>query len=354
MKVLAYFLYGGDREYQQELEFSVLSALRFLKHQDNIAIRVICDSDCVGVHLPIERLVFSPTEFASWTRDRTYFFRAKIGALLKGIDHYQCPIVLLDTDTFFTDHPAKLFERVSPTRSLMHQYESTLQDSPEPGWKPILEKVGYTEIAGVTVTPESSMYNSGVIGVDPAQRSQLEIAFEILDQLYDIAPVFNVEQFAVGAALGQSTLSTCTDVVEHYWGAQKDFIRVQIAKAIERGEVEKLLTQIPPFQRVYPKVRKRDRILTGLSFFKHRNNNYRRAQLAYRSALFYATQDANYANAWASNALQALKISNHLAEQSDFQHFRQNSIHTLSWLSPSVKRSWIKFWQQMNSGHYEH
>mgnify|MGYP002776992953 CR=1 FL=1 len=340
MKVLAYFLYGNDREYLQELEFSVLSAMRFLQNQDEIVIRLICDSD--EVDLPIERLVFSPQEFASWTRDRTYLFRAKIGALLKAIDHYDCPVILLDTDTFFTDHPAKLFDRISSVRSLMHQYESTLLESPEPGWRTILKH-------DIDVQPESPMYNSGVIGLHPTNRALLKDAFEILDRLYDISPVFNVEQFAVGAALAQKTMiSICPDVIEHYWGAQKDFIRVQITKALEHNQAERLLTQIPPFQGIYPKVRKRDRILTSLSYFKHWNNNYRRALLAYRSALFYAPQDIEYANAWASNALQALKISNHRSHSADFQCFRQDSINALTWLSPSVKRGWLKFWQQMN------
>lgn len=345
MKVLAYFLYGNDREYFQELQFSVISAMRFLQNQDEIVIRLICDSD--QIDLPIERLVFSSEEFASWTRDRTYLFRAKIGAVLKAVDHYQCPVILLDTDTFFTDHPARLFDRISRSRSLMHQYESTLLESPEPGWRTILEH--QIRINRIAVTPDAPMYNSGVIGVHPTHRALLEAAFEVLDRLYDISPVFNIEQFAVGAALAQKTMiSTCPDVIEHYWGAQKDFIRVQIAKAIEQGRAENLLSQIPPFQSIYPKVRKRDRLLTALSYFKHWNNNYRRALLAYRSALFYAAKDIGYANAWASNALQALKISNHPSCRSDFQCFRQDSINTLTWLSPSVKRGWLNFWRQMN------
>ncbi|MBE9011317.1 hypothetical protein IQ250_13980 [Pseudanabaenaceae cyanobacterium LEGE 13415] len=344
MKVLAYFLYGNDREYLQELQFSILSAMRFLQNQDEIVIRLICDSD--QIDLPIERLVFSPEEFDSWTRDRTYFFRAKIGAALKAIDQYQCPVILLDTDTFFTAHPAKMFDRISRNRSLMHRYESTLLDSPEPGWNPILEQK--IAINGIAINPDSPMYNSGVIGVHPSNRALLAEAFEILDRLYNISPVFNVEQFAVGAALAQKTMiATCSDVIEHYWGAQKDFIRVQIAKALEQGNAENLLAQIPPFQGIYPKVRKRDRILTTLSFLKHWDNNYRRALLAYRSALFYAAKDNQYANAWASNALQALKVSSH-PHQTDFECFRQDSIQTLTWLSPSVKRGWIKFWQQMN------
>ncbi|MGG6265636.1 hypothetical protein ACQ4M3_37690 [Leptolyngbya sp. AN03gr2] len=345
MKVLAYFLYGNDREYLQELQFSIVSAMRFLQNQDEIVVRLICDSD--QIDLPIERLVFSPKEFATWTRDRTYPFRAKIGAALKAIDHYQCPVILLDTDTFFTDHPAKLFDRISRTRSLMHQYESTLLESPEPGWKPILEK--QIKIDEIAVVPGSPMYNSGVIGVHPSNRALLEEAFEILDRLYEIFPVFNIEQFAVGAALAQKTvISTCPDVIQHYWGAQKDFIRVKIAKALEQGNAELLLNQIPPFQGIYPKVRKRDRILTALSYLKHWNNNYRRALLAYRSALFYAANDTEYANAWASNALQALKISNHPSHHADFQCFRQESINTVTWLRPSVRRGWLKFWQQMN------
>lgn len=351
MKVLAYFLYGDDREYQQELEFSLLSALRFLKQRDEgISIRLICESETVCSHLPIERLIFSEPELLDWTYNKTFGLRAKIGALLKAVDHYQCPTVLIDTDTYFTEHPVKLFERVSETRSLLHTYEYPIVDSSLPGWKRILDKIGAgIEIDGVPIHPQSPMYNSGVVGVHPAHRSRLETAFAIVDHLHAIAPVFTLEQYGFSASLAHHTdIATCEDVIQHYWGAEKDFIRVQIVKSLEQGTADALLTQLPKLERIYPPIRKRDRILTGLSFFKHRDNHYRRAQLAYRSALFYAKKDIGYANAWANNALQALRISTPPFEHADFQQFRQNTIHSLPWISPSVKRGWIKFWQQMN------
>ncbi len=346
--------------YEVELAFSVLSALRFLKHQqEKVKFCVISDSadsllqpDDVGVELPIERLLLSPQELADWTHNSTYIYRAKLFALEKVIAHYQAPVALIDTDTYFLDHPLKLFERIARDCSVMHVRESEIGEIKL--WEPIVNQLGSgITVAGIQISAQSQMFNSGVIGIDPANRSLIASAIEVLDYLYQLAPIFNVEQFAIGAVLDQKTqLSDSDDVINHYWGVRKEFVRVQLLKVLKENTIEKItqILETPSLEipEVYPRIRVRDRIITTLNFLQHRDHDYRRAQLAYRTALYYAKRHVGYANAWANTALESIKVAKHRDRQMyrSFRDLNQDVIEQIPWIEPRIRRGWMKFWQQ--------
>ncbi|MBN8562055.1 MAG: hypothetical protein J0L70_16115 [Leptolyngbya sp. UWPOB_LEPTO1] len=360
MKVIAYFLFGDDRLYEVELAFSVLSALRFLKDQpEEIKFCIVSDSaesllqhGDIGIDLPIERLTFSSQELAAWTNNGMYLYRAKPFALKKVLEHYQAPAALIDTDTYFIDHPRKLFERIAPGCSVMHVREAAIGESEL--WQPIVNQIGSgINIGGIQISARSSMINSGVIGIDPADQLLIESAVKVLDHLYQFAPLTTVEQFSIGAVLEQTTqLSFSDDLIEHYWGTQKDFIRVQLLKVLKENtiaNVNRILERRPVFPSIYPRIRFRDRIVTTWGFLQHRNHHYRRAQLAYRTALFYADRDPDYANAWAYTALQSLRYSQQRDRQKNARAFRflnKDEIEQVSWIEPSTRRGWMRFWQQ--------
>jgi hypothetical protein len=360
MKVIAYLLFGDDRLYEVELAFSVLSALRFLKSQpEEIKFCIVSDSaesllqhGEVGIDLPIERLTVSPQELADWTDQGAYLYRAKPFALKKVLEHYQTPAALIDTDTYFIDHPRKLFERIASGCSVMHVREAAIGEIEL--WQPLLKHIGSgINIAGIQISARSSMINSGVIGMDSDDRSLIESAVKVLDHLYQLAPIANVEQFSIGAVLDQKTqLSFSDDLIEHYWGTQKDFIRVQLLKALKENpiaNVNRILERRPVFPSIYPRIRLRDRIVTAWGFLQHRNHHYRRAQLAYRTALFYANRDRDYANAWAYTALQSLRYSKQCDRRKNaraFRYLNKDEIEQVNWIEPSTRRGWMRFWQQ--------
>lgn len=363
MKVLAYLFYGNQKEYQLELFFSIFSALRQLRatgEQDDVVISVISDRPDFDPHLPIDHLQFSAAEFEDWTRSPhgTYNHRVKIHALIKAIDHYQSPVALVDTDTYFTDNPTKLFERVSPQKTVMHQLEFA-HIADHSLWQPILEKLGDgTEINGVEVSPQSSMFNSGVIGVEPSHRELLEQSLAVVDELYGRSPIFNIEQFAVGVTLNQATqLSTSEDLITHYYGASRRFIHLQISRLFPdftAATLEKLL-KISEFPAMgYPPKALSDQVITRLwATIKRWHPEYRFAYLCYRSSFFYAAQDPEYANIWAAIALQMIQsfrkkdpanFSLKQAQQ-DFQRFQTNKITSLDWLDPSMQNHWMQLWE---------
>ena len=371
MKIIAYLFYGGKQEYQLELFFSLISAMKHLQgKQEQVKIAIICDQDIFEPDLPVDRLLISAAEFDEWTHNRTYSHRLKIFALLKALDHYQAPVALVDTDTFFIANPVQLFERISPQRSVMHRFESNFHMETDVFWQPIAEYLGEgMTIADIPISHKTAAFNSGVIGVDPTHRSALEKAIPILDQLYAISPAFDVEQFAVTAALNQVTeLAASDDIVEHYCTYKKGFMRLQIAQSIpdfSTATFYQLVASNLSIVPAYPPQRRRDRLITRLLSLSRRwNDDYRFAYLAYRNAIADALTNSKRANIWAGIALQQVKLSmmRHRGDRSpsqclvelqrDFQQFNRSAIDSLNWLDLGMKQKWLQLWEQLSQEEY--
>ncbi|NJR38819.1 MAG: hypothetical protein HC781_08195 [Leptolyngbyaceae cyanobacterium CSU_1_4] len=288
-----------------------MQQLRATDEPDDIVISVISNRLDFDPRLPIDHLQFSAPEFEDWTRSPhgIYNHRVKIHALIKALDHYQAPVALIDTDTYFTASPTRLFERISPQKTVMHLMEfAHIIDHPL--WQPMIEKIGEgLEISGVKVSPQSSMFNSGVIGVEPSHRELLERSLAVVDDLYGRSPIFNVEQFGVGVTLNQATqLVTSEDLIEHYYGFARRFVHLQTARLFpdfSADTLEKLLASSSPLAVGYPPKALSDRIITRvLTEIKRWSPEYKFAHICYRTAFFYASKNREYANIWAAIALQ--------------------------------------------------
>ncbi|MCU0568875.1 MAG: hypothetical protein MUF49_20040 [Oculatellaceae cyanobacterium Prado106] len=356
-KVLGYFLYGHHQKYQLELFLSLLSALKHLRRDSHgVTISVVTDQPNLDPDLPIDILLISPEEFASWTNGGAYHHRAKCFALKKLLDHYQCPVVMVDTDTFFLKSPVYLFERISPAQTVMHCKETNAIGK-LPSYQPLLERLGRTiDVDGVQISPSSPMYNSGVIGLDPSHALLVEKSITVLDMVYAAYPLFNVEQFAIGVVLDQYTkLTSSDDVVFHYWGYHRSFIHIQAERLFAdftANTLEKQLNASIPNPLGYPRMPLRDRLIARLSgAISGWNGDYRFAYLAYRCAFFYAAQDAQYANTWAQVALEILQknTTHYQTIKQDFYRFKPNQLHQLSWLDPQIRTAWKQFWHQADT-----
>ncbi len=361
MQVIAYLVYGNGPEYHLELSYSVLSALRHLKRSPSpIRIALITDESNARPDLPVEHVLFSADEFNEWTSGGEYLHQAQHRALGKALDHFRGKVALVDTDTYFIDHPAKLFRNIAPGRALMHADEGPVGE--QPVWTPIFDVIGEeAEIAGYPVSSRQTMYNAGVIGLDFHDRALVDDATALVRTLYAIAPVFNVEQFVVGTVLATRTwLSLCPGVVKHYWGFERRFIHAQSARFFHEPGLthfERLLRAEDLPKVGYPAKSMTDRIAARvLGAWRRAGSLYRFAYLAYRSALTAAARDPVYANVWARVALDALRMHRErrvepsarpLARdfiERDFDAFGERAIDGLWWASDETKRSWGEFW----------
>jgi len=359
MKILFYFLYGSRSEYELEATFSILSALRLgSAGEEKVKIVVLTDRASFMDGFPIERLALTREAMAEWTQRGIYEHRAKICAFLSVLQQYGAPVTFVDTDTYFMADPAKLFERISPGHSLMHSSDGYPLDG-SPLWLPVIPHLDTLQREGIQMDRGTEMLNSGVIGVDPRDAVLVERALPILDRLREIAPIFNMEQFAVtlGLCTG-SQINRCSDLVNHYWGVRRRFIRLRIQRFLEANRFatpDEIIAGSGTVDLDFPPQSIGDRILTRIIGWRRDwSPNYRYSYLCYRSALANGESDPEVANLWIDTALFMLKQWStdpgcdfgRLAAsiQHDFPAMRRGKIDQLAWLTNSSKEAWRLAW----------
>jgi len=150
-------------------------------------------------------------------------------------------IVYCDGDTWMRRHPARLVQLITPECSVMHIPEVRLDkttDANKTKLRQLLQQSDVWVRKGERVSPESWMFNSGVVGLHAENIGLLEVAIDIADQIHELDPsLFAVEQFSLGQALRTRThIKFADSEVFHFWSRD---IREPFSVAIE-AEIERL------------------------------------------------------------------------------------------------------------------
>jgi len=356
MKVLLYFLYGSvAREYHLELSYSILSAAKFLK-EDPADVRVVFASDSANLRpdLPAEQLLFDAQTIHEWQLGGTFAYAAKQYVLSHALDLFGVPTVLLDSDTIFHKHPKHLFERIGPGRSLMNESGSTLADERIwLEWEALIKKSGGC-LSGYKITPSTVMHNSGVVGVDPHDAHLMKDAIAMMQDIVKLSDVPTAEQLATSIVCSEHTVvSSCTDIIEHYWGYRRPFYHYQMAHlfpaVLGGGMIDGRELALPSLRKILP-LKFSDRAITRLKRFQlGSDRGYRFAYLAYRSALSCRHQDQALANAWGATALNALLWAteeSHPAALANFSNFGPENLDLQDWMTPQLRQRWQKYWAE--------
>ncbi len=349
MNTLAYLVYGSRREFQLELTYSILSAVHRRKVDDvDFRIALVADASNQRPDLPVEHLVFSPAELAEWTRGGQYHHEAKIHALKKALDVFGGKVALIDTDTFFNFSPATLFERIGPQRSLMHACEGTLGNDRLLG--PILERLASVSLR-YQLSPATRLFNSGVIGLDYGDRPLLEDALLLLNQLYPVYPAFNIEQFALSIVLDrQTSLRDCQDLVTHYYGYSRGFIRAQVADLFPEFSPERFWQHAGVLPKIesYPGTRKLDLVKARIrSMLRRQPSDYRFAYLACLSTRSSAADSPAYANVWARVAVDILRQNEFGIEDVEHDFAAMKRLMASAWADEETREAWQSFWGEV-------
>jgi hypothetical protein len=349
-KLVAYLLYGERHEYERELAFSALSALRYLRDDPRgVRLCVLTDHPRLQFDLGLSQIPIAPRELAEWTRGGRCNHRAKPLALRKALAEEHGSVALVDTDTYFTDHPAKLFDGVQPGASVMHAREYALGDSAL--WSPLVA-AEERELAGYRLAADTPMFNSGVIGLHWQDRALLDDAVALLDELDDQTSIFNAEQLAIGTVLRQHTeLGTTEHLVRHYWGFKRGFVHLQIGRLLRGFRPERaheLAKAAADAELGPPKRRLADRVKSRLKARLHGwDRDCRFGYLAFLSALSWARWDREIANVWLETALEALTIASHEADTAPQRRATARQAFQLRaarWIDPRLARRWREFW----------
>ncbi len=220
MDSLLYLSYGQGPHVDQ-LVYAVLSALHTLGRERNkYRIIVYTDDPTAVSDLPVHIEVLNAKVLTEWAGPFEFNHRRKIFSIKDALQKFGGRLGYCDCDTYFLKHPCKLFARIHPGRTTMHIREGHLYDCHAADVANFLKDHDLRNRAGRrwNITPDTPMFNAGVIGLHEADISLLDEVLHLTDQIYPHVRIHTIEQFAFSACFHQCTrLRQSYDVVHHYW-----------------------------------------------------------------------------------------------------------------------------------------
>lgn len=213
---LVYLSYGGRDVQVAETKYAILSAFRSIRPADDIGILLYTDRPDLYADLPAAIRPISAGELEAWTGPGGYQYRRKAEVVKDALARTGNPVAFIDSDTWFVKSPALLFHRIGAGRTVLHVKEGTLGAAAYNA--PLVEhlsKHAYANGLGAT----SAAWNSGVIGVDPADAHLMDEALALIDGIWaDFQEADTLEQVAISHFFSTTTTVTAAaDVVFHYW-----------------------------------------------------------------------------------------------------------------------------------------
>jgi hypothetical protein len=272
---------------------------------------------------------------------------------MKALDLFKGKVALIDTDTYFLRDPLALFERIAPDSSVMHAFEGTL--GTDRLLAPLLDKINRDAPADPVlptypISPATRLFNSGVLGLDYADRAVVDDVLPLLGALYRIHPAFNIEQFAFSVVLDRRTsLNDSTKLLRHYYGHERGFIRARIAELIPRFTTETLRRHLRKLPKVggFAKKRLIDRIRARLkAAMRGEGSEYRFAYLAYLSALSNAYRSPTLANIWALIAAVVLRQNEFDIAGVAEDFALMGRPEACFWANRDTRQAWAVFWRE--------
>ncbi len=221
-KNLIYYMFSPG-VFSKEIVFSLHTAYRFLSaERSDYRFIVYCPPSVNFDGLRADVVHYDPQQLQEWAGPHNFRWRIKIKTLCDVLQKYEEPSVLIDGDTYFRKSPNRLFDRIQPGQSVLHIREGRVCDLVDEEHRDLATLLWRKEIRdpvdGSRITAARAMWNSGVVGIHPADAPIIQHAIDLTDQIVAESPINTTEQFALSALLESHTrLQPCDDLVFHYW-----------------------------------------------------------------------------------------------------------------------------------------
>lgn len=227
--VLLYLCYGQEEIFRQTL-FSILSLMHVCgPHLGGHRVAVYTDRPERFAALPVECVALSEALLDSWMGGSDYIHRRKTCTIIAALDRFASPVAFVDADTYYTADPSRLFARVGPGRACFHLCEGFVEHTGTPFDRALAKQLARADLRLRSGEPVrlagARMWNTGVVGVDPADRPLMLDALELSDRIWATADpagafgkkIHHAEQFATGYAFRNCRLGEAGDCLYHYW-----------------------------------------------------------------------------------------------------------------------------------------
>ncbi|HYG16845.1 MAG TPA: hypothetical protein VEC12_13895 [Bacteroidia bacterium] len=216
--------YGKER-ILREAKFCVLSLLKFIKGDNNYKIILYTDNrdffKDINEYVSFEQLTAEMVH--AWKGRHNFVHRVKIKMLLDFAGKYNGKFIYLDSDTWFTASPEKLFDLIDNKNALMHLSEARLDSKANPIIKKMHRFVKNNTFkishgSEIKVPGNYFMWNAGVIGLETAAKPTVEKVLELTDAMLDAYQKHVMEQLAFSYFLQHEfSVHRTDDVIAHYW-----------------------------------------------------------------------------------------------------------------------------------------
>ncbi|WP_158704646.1 hypothetical protein [Ectopseudomonas mendocina] len=230
---LVYLVYGGKPDYHREAKYSILSAL-YHSHGTCPRILLYTDEPAQFSDWPVDLVRLDEETLSAWTGPAAYLHRRKAAAIRDALA-YADQSIFVDTDTFFLDAPAKLFERLANAPWLVDEIEGV--------WKEYEGDELHTVLSAYLaeqhgVDQQMLLINSGVLGFQEDASRLMDDTLALIDVMHPMVPKIHIiEQFAVGIAarhLGRP--AQAQGIVKHYFSGKNYWRHMIAAFFLRHGE----------------------------------------------------------------------------------------------------------------------
>ncbi len=230
MNYLIYLAYGSEA-IRCEAYFSILSYYEQVASlAPDMHILVYTDApdafqQVLGNRPDVHYPPVSQEQWQAWRGGANKVYLLKIGVLQHAASHYPGNLLFLDTDTIWRRDPAPLFVSIAAGHFYMHQNEGQLISGNTLSRKVYRHlKTHQWEVAGrvFRVTPETDLYNSGVIALRSDKAYLLPEVMALAEQLYATYNKHMMEQLAFSLRFAaEGPIADVPDYLWHYWNLKE-------------------------------------------------------------------------------------------------------------------------------------
>jgi hypothetical protein len=219
----------GSPDVRLQALYAAYSARAFKRRLD-LTIHIYTDQteafQPLGEGLQLHQL--TPEKIRNWRGPGDYPFRIKIAALAEVAREYsEQKILFADADTFFFAPLESVFTRIDGRNAVLHRKEYPLVTHPTGQLKRFRKRMLSYRFRGNEIDLNADMWNSGAIGLHPAQ---FHLSNTILAFIDTISPHYRkqlVEQYAVSYYLQKNAqVHGCDDCLFHYWAQKREYLAI--------------------------------------------------------------------------------------------------------------------------------
>lgn len=237
MHRLLYLAYGREDIRTQAL----YAAMTALAHRGELPLAVHVLTDEPAAFAPVAGRVelhgATAAEVAGWIGPEGFALRAKPAVLGEFVRRFPSePVLLADADTFFVAGVGRAFERIAPGAAVLWEREYPVSTSDTALMHRFRRHLRRARFRGAPVDLAVDMWNSGAVGLHPAQFALAGEWLAFVDEVYPATRRWILEQFAISWVLQKAgvAVSPCDDVLHHYW-FEKPAHLAAVRAALERA-----------------------------------------------------------------------------------------------------------------------